>query len=315
MKIFKKILGMGWTLFFLVLPLSFAASQEENLSVKAEISRATLTIGERTDYQVTVTHDPSLKILSKVVPPPSDVFEVKEARDLFEKQGKQIVEGRHFVLTAYELGEFILDPVKIQYRDSKGAEKTIETNRLYITVRSVDSGKPKTDIRGPKGVLKLSRNWRWLLWVLTLLVVGGGGWFLGWRRQQKILSGEKAEEPPLSPEDEALLRLNRLFDSDLVRQGKMKEYFLEFSEILRRYFERRFDILAVESTTSEILRDLRDKELPQSLREKIREVLEGADWVKFAKWKPTPLEILKMNQQAKALIEEARPKVSAGALS
>ena len=115
----------------------------------------------------------------------------------------------------------------------------------------------------------------------------------------------------LSPEDEALLRLNRLFDSDLIARGKLKEYFLEFSEILRRYFERRFEILAVESTTSEIIRDLKAKEVSAALREKIQQVLDTADLVKFAKWRPSALEIQQLNRMAKAIVETVRPALPA----
>lgn len=300
--------------FVLLLFLSplLQASEESPISVKAEVDKATLTIGEHVEYRITVTRDPSVEILSPLAPPSFDPFELKEAHDFSEKQGKQRVEGRRFILTTYELGEFILEPVTIRYRTAKGQEKTMQTNRLFLTVKSVEpSGKPKTDIRGPKGPLELKRRWGWL-WILILFLGALSGGFYGWWRwKHRSLEGVKAAEAELSPEDEALLALNRLFDSDLIRRGKMKEYFLELSEILRRYFERRFEILAVESTTSEILRDLKDKELPEPLRQKIQEVLEAADLVKFAKWMPSPSEIVRTNHQAKEIVEEARPKVPA----
>lgn len=285
------------------------AAEETTFSVKAEVDKAFITIGERVEYRVTITHDPSVEILSQIVPPPSTAFEVKEAHDFSEPQGRQLVEGRRFVLTAYELGEFILDPVSLRYRTPQGKEEVAETNRLYLTVRSIDpSGRPKTDIRGAKGVLELPRRWRWLVTTVLLLtaVLGGLLFWRRWKRRSQV--GEGMKEPALSPEDEALLRLNRLFDSDLIRRGKMKEYFLELSEILKHYFERRFEIQAAESTTSEILRDLREKEVPEGLRDKIQRVLEVADLVKFAKWRPASPEILQVNQKAKQVVEEARPK-------
>ncbi len=284
---------------------------EKEISVKAEVNKAFLTIGEKVEYLVTLTHNPSLEIISKIVPPPSNIFEIKEAHDFFEKQGKEIVEGRKFIITLYDLGEFILDPVTVKYKNAKGEEKTIETNRLYLTVRSVDAGKPKTDIRGTKGVLSLPHEWLWFWATLLLLLASGGGGFLWWRWKHRLLKGAEAEENVLSPEDEALIRLNRLIDSDLIRRGKLKEYFLELSNILRHYFERRFQILAVESTTSEILQNLKEKEVPQNLREKIREVLEAADLVKFAKWNPAPAEIIRINQTSKTIIEEAKPPAPA----
>lgn len=295
----------------LFIPALVQAEEKSSISLKAEIDKAAITIGERVEYRVTITHEPSVQILSQIAPPQIHPFEVKEVHDFSEKQGKQIVEGRRFVLTTYELGEFILEPFSIQYRTGGGEPKTLRTNRLFITVRSVDtSDKPKTDIRNVKGTLELKHRWGWLGYLFLCLAGFGGGFYFWWQRKHRGQTEGPPEEPELSPEDQALFELNRLFDSDLLSRGKMKEYFFKLSEILRRYFERRFEMAAIESTTSEILRDLKIKELPLSLRQKIQDVLEVADWVKFAKWKPSPTEIVRTNQLAKALVEEARPKGS-----
>ena len=299
-------------LLLCVLSVPLAAADDSAFSVKAEVDKGNLTVGEKVEYRVTITHDPSIQITSKVVPPPSDAFEVKEVHDFSEEQGRQIVEGKRFTLTLYELGEYILEPVTVRYRTAQGQEKSAETNRLYLTVRSVDaSGNPKTDIRDVKGVLRLPRQWKWILWSGLILLAAGGGGYFWWRSKHRPLDEEKPKEPPLSPEDEALLRLSRLFDSDLIRRGKIKEYFLELSEILRHFFERRFEILAVESTTSEILKSLREKEVSAGLRQKIQRVLEDADLAKFAKWKPALSEITPINLLSKALVEESRPKPQA----
>ena len=167
-----------------------------------------------------------------------------------------------------------------------------------------------TDIRNVKGTLRLPRHWGWLVTLLILIITGGTGFYFWWRWKQREELSQAQEQTPLSFEDEALLRLNRLYDSDLLKRGKVKEYFLEFSDILRRYFEKCFEISAVESTTSEVLRDLQGKGISQDLAQKIQQALETADLAKFAKWKPAPTEILKMNQLAKIVIEDARPKIA-----
>jgi len=307
----KKLgLLLGLYLSFLCVSSSALAKDELHLSVKAEVDKATFTIGEKVEYRVSVIHDPGIQILSPMPPPDEKIFQIKEAHDFSEKQGKQIVEGRRFIFTAYELGEYILEPVTLRYRTPSGEEKSIRTNKLYLTVRSVDaSGKPMTDIRNAKGVLSLARQWGWLWSLLLILLLGGGGAFYWWQHKHRLLPRQETEEDRLSLEDQTLLRLNRLFDSDLLKKGKVKEYFLELSEILRRYFEKRFEILAVESTTAEVLKDLAQKEIAPGLLEKIQQELETADLVKFAKWKPAPAEIVKTNQLAKTIVEEARPQV------
>jgi hypothetical protein len=301
----------AWIGLFLVwgslFPAAWAA--EDSVSVKAELDRAFVTIGDRVEYRITVRHGPTVQIISDLVPPASEGFEVKEVHEFSEKEGKELVQGRRIVLTGYQLGEFILEPVTVKYRTARGDEKSIQTNRLYVTIQSVEpSEKAKTDIRGPKGVIEIPRSWRGLWGLVLTALAAGAGIYLWWRKKRRRGEGGSLQEPALSPEDEALLRLNRLFDSDLLKRGKLKEYFLELSEVLRAYFERRFEILAIESTTSEILRDLKEKEVPGELRREIEEVLEAADLVKFAKWKPLAADIVKTNQKAKGIIEMARPR-------
>ena len=303
-----KILFSSLLLFLISTP-SYA-EEGSPIVVKAEVDKATFTIGERVEYRVTISYNPSLQILSSITPPSEDIFEIKEAHDFSEKQGEKIVMGRRFALTTYQLGEFILEPIVIRYRTEKGEEKSVQTNRLYLTVRSIDtSGKPMTDIRNVKGLMELSRKWKWLWFTLIFLVIVTAGAFYWWKWKNRPLESDVSFQAALSLEDRILLELNKLFDSDLLRKGKIKEYFLTLSEILRRYFEARFQISAVESTTTEVLRDLKQKDLPKELREKIEETLETADLVKFAKWRPTASEIQKVNQLAKNIIEGARPKV------
>ena len=151
--------------------------------------------------------------------------------------------------------------------------------------------------------------------IAIILLAGGGGLgFLVYRKYRlKKAAAPEAGETSLSPEDEALLKLNQLFDSDLMRRGLIKEYYLRLSEILRIYLEKRFAILAVESTTDEIVKSFKKTDIPRPLKEKIASVLEAADLAKFAKWKPGPPEILRLNRESKEIVEEARPKTEPAA--
>jgi len=85
------------------------------------------------------------------------------------------------------------------------------------------------------------------------------------------------------------------------------------SEILRIYLEKRYGILAVESTTLEILRDFKNQniEIDLKAKEELKEVLESCDLAKFAKWIPEPTEIIHLNKESKGIVEETKaPKVS-----
>ncbi len=293
--------------FFLLFSAYAWAAADTEISVKAEVNRAEITIGEPLEYTVQVRHGAGVKVLSRVPPPPEDLFKIKKVEDIDRKEGGQMIEGRKYTLTAFQLGEFVIDPVKIEYRAGEGQPQILETNKIYISVTSVAKGEEKKDIRGLKATIALVQKYGWMIisGVLLALAAAGVVFYLKFRKNPELFL--KPAEPPLSPDEEALNALNRLFDSDLMRRGKIKEYYLKLSEILRVYFEKRFQILAIESTTYEILRELTLKEIDRGLLEKIQEVLEWADLAKFAKWVPEPAQVVVINQKAKQIIETARP--------
>ncbi len=280
-----------------------------NISVKAEVSRASITIGDPVTYTITIKHGPEVQILSAIPTPDKDILKIKKVEEFKTKDGAQTVEGRKYTLTTFRLGDFVLDPVSIQYRSGGGEVETAETDQIYITVKSVAEGEQKADIRGLKSILAIPRQVLiFILLILALLLAGAG--FLIYQKLKKKDGEETPKGPVLSPAEEALFNLNRLFDSDLLARGKTKEYYLRLSEILRIYFEKRYSILAVEYTTDEILKALRDKGIERELREKIQEVLESADLAKFAKWKPEPPEIILLNQKSKHIVEISKPSES-----
>ena len=292
------------------LPSSTGAAgtdKESELSVKAEVNSAEITIGDPLEYTVQSRHGAKVKILSQVPAPGADLFKIKKVEDIDRKEGGQRIEGRKFTLTAFKLGEFVLDPVKIEYRIADGQPLSIETNKIYITVKSVAKGEEKKDIKGIKATVALVQKFARIL----LIPIAAGLLILAFFIYRKFKKNPelflKPAEPPLSPEEEALNGLNRLFDSDLMRRGKIKEYYLKLSEILRGYFEKRFQILAIESTTFEILLELSKKEVNRGLLEKIKEVLEWSDLAKFAKWVPEPAQVIVINQKSKQIVEEAKP--------
>ncbi len=284
---------------------SFAA-ETDAIRVKAEVDKAFLTIGDPVTYTVTVEHAPDIRVLSEIPAPSSDFFEIKKIEDIHKKQKKESVTGRKFVLTSYRLGEFILDPVAIKYQKAGQPEKSILTNKLYLTVKSVSEGSSQEDIRDVKSVIPFPLRIGKTLWTLFALVILLAGYFLA-RALFKKKNVFQLAPPPLTPEEEAFLHLGELFESDLLKRGLIKMYYLRLSEILRVYFEKRYKILAVELTTVEILRALLPLHLETELYLKIQYVLEASDLAKFAKWVPTAPEILQTNKKSEEIIKESVP--------
>lgn len=68
-----------------------------------------------------------------------------------------------------------------------------------------------------------------------------------------------------------------------IDKGAYKKYYSELSEIIRRYLENRYNILALESTTDEIMDDLKSLVYQSDSLKELEQFLRTSDLVKFAK--------------------------------
>ena len=91
----------------------------------------------------------------------------------------------------------------------------------------------------------------------------------------------------LSPAERAVRELDALLAKDLIRRGKVKDFYVELTMVVRRYIERQHGIRAPEQTTQEFLRAAGDdRRFPPAVLRKLAAFLEAADLVKFAAHQP-----------------------------
>ena len=105
----------------------------------------------------------------------------------------------------------------------------------------------------------------------------------------------------------ALRQLNKLEKEKIWQAGNVKEYHSQLSEIIRRYTENRFEFIALEMTTYEIIEELKstvninDEELKD-----FRILLQRADLAKFAKSKPVDSENIESMSIAKRFVSSTK---------
>ena len=87
-------------------------------------------------------------------------------------------------------------------------------------------------------------------------------------------------------EIEAINALKNLEAQNMCEKGFVKEHYVQLTEILRRYFNREYEIDTLESTTVETVEILMNLKLDSKLVDHISNLLTEADYVKFAKSKP-----------------------------
>jgi len=102
--------------------------------------------------------------------------------------------------------------------------------------------------------------------------------------------------------------LGGLNKKGFLEEKKLKEFYSEFSDILRRYLERRFGIMALDRTTREILSDLKIGDFSSGLVGKVKEVLESSDLVKFAKFAAPRALAEDLEKKLTEILEETKPE-------
>ncbi|MCD6399603.1 hypothetical protein J7L85_02310 [candidate division WOR-3 bacterium] len=209
-----------------------------SLTCDLNISRPEITIGELTHITVSVSPD------TIVTPnyPDSSMIEIRKA---YKKKGKT-KSIYHFIVTAYKPGE---KSIKFFI-----ANDTLKPYIVKFTVKGVLTGKEKDilDITGPINMFNPL-----LLLYLLIPAFGYAGYALYRRRKTKKMPVVK-EVPQIPPEEEALKALGEI--ENLINED-IKLFFTKISEVFRRYIERKYNILAVEATTSEISRQIKKRRI------------------------------------------------------
>ncbi|TXB66785.1 hypothetical protein FRY74_00965 [Vicingus serpentipes] len=189
-------------------------------------------------------------------------------------------------VTSFDSGYYAIPPFLFVVNND-----TIASEPILIEVQTmpVDTAQAIFDIKGiidePFSITDwLKDNWWWLVAILVLAIVII--WVI------KYLKNRKPEEiieevvPQIPEHIIALEKLEKIKEEKLWQEGKVKLYHSHISEILREYIENRYQVNALEETTSEILHGLRLQNISPELMNKLTQTLTLADLVKFAKEQP-----------------------------
>ena len=265
--------------------------------VSASIDSTMLMLGDQTAMHLEVTHDATEQVVL-----PTWGEQLQDGIEIVEK-GKidttTLPDGRvqlkqDLMLTSFKDSLFAIEPlVAISGTDSFWADPMALN---VIQPFEVDSTNAITDI---KDIEKAPIWWwgilRWVLLVVGLLLLVDLGFWL-WKKYDKYRQKEEEPVDPelLRPADEvALEKLDEIKAQKIWKDGKVKEYQTELTDVVREYIGRRFEVHSTEKTSDETLREMKPL-IDKDLYGRLSKMLQLADLVKFAKWHTTPDE----NEQA-----------------
>ena len=273
-----------------------------------ELDTALVSVGDRMAFTVRVEHDPDAIV---VWPDSLDLgsVEVLDTEGLRPgDEGGRTITGARFTLAAFELGDLEIPSFEIRVEAPDGSSTTLSTDTYVITVQSVglDEGGDIRAIRGPLGI-PLSVIYV-LPWVLLLALLGGLGYWL-WIKRRPVEAGPRRSVAiPRFPHEDADDALARLEASRLLERGKIKEYHILASEIIRTYVEGRFGVYALEMTTGEVVEGLRGSDVPEDDVGAFDVFASRCDLVKFARLRPASDACRDILEAARAFVAQTQPR-------
>jgi len=289
-----------------------AAAQQPLIEVQSKVDTSVITIGDQITYSIIIDRAKDLRIIRPGEGLNLGSFEIKGYHfpKPLEKDGR-IIERFDFTISVYDTGSFVIPPYPVAYfpQDSSKKYQIIEAPAIPIRVKSVISGQDAKTLKDIKGPIDIPFNYTFWLSLLSILILLALAAFIAYRmwkkrRQQGYLI--KPPEPPRPAHEVAVKELQALFNSDLLANGRVKEFFIRLSDIMRSYLEGRYYIRALEETTAEILRDVRPHIADREQTEMLQHILTLSDLVKFAKYRPAPDEINKVKEQSLAFVQSTR---------
>ena len=244
-------------------------------------------IGEQINIRFQVKGDS----LSKIQFPEQPNFAPFELLEIFPldtiRAQTHYLFTKKYAIIQFDSGNYWIPKQKILIN---GVNAISDSISIRINTVVVDTLKqPLFDI---KPLVKLERGYKeltkqiavifFILLVLAFLI------FLGLRFQKK--REEKRKKIP--PFERALLELKALEEERPRLQEEYKSYYSKLTEVVRRYLEEEANITALESTSKELLKKLEllidagKLDLSTETLLSLKQVLEHADLVKFARSAP-----------------------------
>ena len=207
-----------------------------------------------------------------------------------------VIVKQQLTLMTFDTGQIQLPAVGLTYApsfdDPMRLQAFTEPIDLYATTMVVDTLQPYKPIVEPIAVpITMKEVFPWLLVALLAVLLGLGVWFFVRRRKTRVdENGNIVKGPVIPPYDKAVDDLKRLREEKMWQSGKVKEYFSSLTDIAREYIEGQFGVNAVEMTTDDILEEIRPLRFPKETYDKLKDTMEVADLVKFAKYSASTLE-------------------------
>lgn len=282
-------------------------------SVKATLDSAYLLMGKQTAIHVEIIEDKDaagqLLIKGDTLTKEVEVIDMSKA-DTADLGNNRIQINRDLIIQSFDSGLYTLPPLLyVSGADTSRTENlTLKVIPVAVDTLATIHGYAPTEEGESRWYDFLpdwiTDYWGWYLLGLLLIAGGAAAYMLLTKKGRSVILPPKK---PIPPYELAIRQLNELKERHLCENGQEREFYTRLTEILRDYLARRFGINAMEMTSTQIVSTLADNEQTKLPNRYMKQILEIADFVKFAKVRPLPDDNAKSFNSALKFVEDTRP--------
>jgi len=290
---------LGYIIFFLGCVATTFAQQKTTVTTSVDTTH--IRIGEQITYQVGVN-----KIDNVVFPKLDSISKLEVVSSSIDTLKNNLI--KKYSITSFDSGSYIIPKQRVLVN-----QVPYFTDSLLIKVATVKVDTTKQKMYPIKNIQKEPYVFGdvvpYLWWLLLVIVLIGLIVYLLLRKKKISIK----RKPKVHPYIQALARLKNLDSKQLLKNHKIKQYYIELTDIVRKYIEEELNIPALEHTTDELLETIIDFKKIDTLQindeiiKKLRGLLEEADLVKFAKALPLSNKIKEDRIEAEYIIEGLKP--------
>ncbi|GHU60787.1 hypothetical protein FACS1894121_1440 [Bacteroidia bacterium] len=293
--------------------LGFLSGAAQNVEYGAKLDTTFMLIGDQQKLTAFVMSEQYLKVsfpdIKKQLPQGVEVIAGPLRDSTKDKSGRwQITET--YVITAFDTGFYVIPEIAIAL-EGEDYNSVYRTESLAFAVTTYEiKSEEYFDI-----VLPYDASWSfaeilpYILYVLAGLALAAAViWGIRkYKRREPLFKSEKVVIPPYI---KAVSSLDQLKEEKLWQSGHVKKYYTALTETLRTYIEEELQIPALEQTSPETLNALKgNKYVALEDKERLADLFELADFVKFAKLEPLGDENAKNMSFAYEFLKNVNEKI------
>lgn len=278
--------------------------------VKATLDTRQISIGDQARMFIEVRPAKGERLIWAVIPDTFNNLEVVEKGKIDTiKDNDLVTYKQRLLLTGWDSGMFTIPAFTFTSSPRSGNPYTVTTDSFSLVVQTipVDTAQPFKPIAD---ILPVKMSWKDYIWYIlgALLAIGLIALIvIYFIRNRKVAAPVAAPvQRAETPAEKALRLLAELEQKQLWQNEKVKEYYVELTDILRNYIEERFQTPALELTTDELLPVVRRHKEMTRHYDDIVTILQTADMAKFAKAQPLPHEQVNAFDYTKKFVEATK---------